>query len=158
MAQLWVLDSGRGYIARVDEMTGKKENVAFCPGFLRGLTIWNGHGIATVSLPRDGSFKNLELEDNVRARGGVPWCGIQIVDLRTGDIVQWIRLDGFIKELFDVGVIPGSRCPMALGIGTPEVQHTITIDGEMAPISLDTVLPKLPETKPAPAASLASAE
>ncbi len=149
--QLWVLDSGRGYIARVDEMTGKKENVAFCPGFLRGLTIWNGHGIATVSLPRDGSFKNLELEDNVRARGGVPWCGIQIVDLRTGDIVQWIRLDGFIKELFDVGVIPGSRCPMALGIGTPEVQHTITIDGEMAPISLDTVLPKLPETKPAPA-------
>jgi len=145
---LYVLDSGRGYIARVNEMNGKKENIAFCPGFLRGLSIWNGHAIATVSLPRDGSFKNLELEDNVRARGGVPWCGIQIVDLRTGDIVQWIRLDGFIKELFDVGVIPGSRCPMALGIGTPEVQQTISIDPEMAPISLDTVLsPKAPETK-----------
>ena len=54
---LWVLDSGRGYIARVDEQTGKKENVCFCPGFLRGLTIWNGHAIATVSLPRDGTFK-----------------------------------------------------------------------------------------------------
>lgn len=142
---LWVLDSGRGYIARVDEQTGKKENVAFCPGFLRGLTIWNGHAIATVSLPRDGTFKDLELEDNVRARGGVPWCGIQIVDLRTGDIVQWIRLDGFIKELFDVGVIPGARCPMALGIGTPEVQQTISIDPDMAPISLETALPKEPE-------------
>ena len=156
---LWVLDSGRGYIARVDETTGRKENVAFCPGFLRGLAIWNGHAIVTVSLPRDGSFKDLELEANVRARGGVPWCGIQIVDLRTGDIVQWIRLDGFIKELFDVGVIPGSQCPMALGIGTPEVQQTISIDPEMAPISLDpVVLPKEPETRQSAMKDLAPAE
>jgi uncharacterized protein (TIGR03032 family) len=139
---LWVLDSGRGYIARVDETTGKREDVAFCPGFLRGLSIWNGHGIATVSLPRDGTFKDLELEKNIKARGGVPWCGIQIVDLRTGDIVQWIRLQGFIKELFDVGVIPGARCPMALGVGTPEVQHTISYETELAPISLDPVVPK----------------
>jgi uncharacterized protein (TIGR03032 family) len=157
---LWVLDSGRGYIARVDETNGKKENIAFCPGFLRGLSIWGGHAIVTVSLPRDGTFKDLELEDNVRARGGVPWCGIQIVELRTGDIVQWIRLDGYIKELFDVGVIPGSRCPMALGVGTPEVQHTITFDPELAPISLDTetMLPNEPEKKLATTKDLAPAE
>ncbi len=155
---LWVLDSGRGYIARVDETTGKKENVAFCPGFLRGLTIWNGHAVATVSLPRDGTFKNLELEENVRARGGVPWCGIQIVDLRTGDIVQWIRLDGFIKELFDVGVIPGSRCPMALGIGTPELQHTISYDPEMAPISLAPIMPQEPQIVQTAAKDAAPAE
>jgi uncharacterized protein (TIGR03032 family) len=156
---LWVLDSGRGYIARVDETTGRKENIAFCPGFLRGLSIWNGHGIVTVSLPRDGSFKDLELEENVRARGGVPWCGIQIVDLRAGDIVQWIRLDGFIKELFDIGVIPGSQCPMALGVGTPELQQTISFDPEMAPISLDTVvLPKEPETRQSAVKALAAAE
>jgi uncharacterized protein (TIGR03032 family) len=155
---LWVLDSGRGYIARVDETTGKRENVAFCPGFLRGLAIWNGHAIATVSLPRDGTFQGLELDENIRARGGVPWCGIQIVDLRTGDIVQWIRLDGFIKELFDVAVIPGARCPMALAIGTPELQQTISIDPEMARISLDTNLPNVSETKPLPAKEPALAE
>ena len=146
---LWVLDSGRGYIARVDEKTGEKENVAFCPGFLRGMSIWNGHAIATVSLPRDGTFKNLELEENVRARGGVPWCGIQIVDLRVGGIVEWIRLEGFIKELFDVAVIPGSRCPMALGVGTPEVQQTISFEPEFGPLSLDSVLPKQTEERPA---------
>ena len=137
---LWVLDSGRGYIARVDELTGKKENVCFCPGFLRGLTIWNGHAIATVSLPRDGTFKNLELEENIRARGGVPWCGIQIVDLRTGSIVEWLRLKGFIGELFNVGVIPGARCPMALEVGTPEVQHTISFEPTFGPLSLDSSL------------------
>lgn len=139
---LWVLDSGRGYLARVDESTGKKENLAFCPGFLRGLSIWNGHAIATVSLPRDGTFKGLELEENVSKRGGVSWCGIQIIDLRNGDIVQWLRLDGFIKELFDVGVIPGARCPMALGIGTPEMQHTISFDPALGPLSLDSMVPK----------------
>jgi uncharacterized protein (TIGR03032 family) len=133
---LWVLDSGRGYLARVDVMTGKRENTAFCPGFLRGLALWQGHAIATVSLPREGTFKNLELEDNIRTRGGVPWCGVQIIDLRQGSIVQWIRLEGFIKELFDVGVIPGARCPMALGIGTPELQHTITFEEEMAPLTI----------------------
>jgi uncharacterized protein (TIGR03032 family) len=144
---LWVLDSGRGYIARVDEATGHKENVAFCPGFLRGMSIWNGHAIVTVSLPRDGTFKNLELEENVRNRGGVPWCGIQIVNLRTGDIVHWIRLDGYIKELFDVGVIPGSQCPMALGIGTPETQHTISFDPDFGPLSLNPQPSALAEAK-----------
>ncbi len=145
---LWVLDSGRGYIARVDEETGKKENVCFCPGFLRGLSIWNGHAIATVSLPRDGTFKDLELEENIRARGGVPWCGIQIVDLRAGGIVEWIRLEGFIKELFDVGVIPGARCPMALGVGTPEVLHTISFEPDFGPLSLDSALPRPMDEKP----------
>jgi len=147
---LWVLDSGRGYIVRVDERTGKRENVCFCPGFLRGMTIWNGHAIATVSLPRDGTFKNLELEENVRERGGVPWCGIQIVDLRAGGIVEWIRLEGFIKELFDVGVIPGSRCPMALAVGTPEVQHTISYVPEFGPLSLEPAAGRTTEDGPIP--------
>ena len=145
---LWVLDSGRGYIARVDEKTGAKENVCFCPGFLRGMTIWNGHAIATVSLPRDGTFRGLELDENIRSRDGLPWCGIQIVDLRMGGIVEWLRLEGFIKELFDVAVIPGSRCPMALGVGTPEVQHTISFEPEFGPLSLDSILSKQTEERP----------
>jgi uncharacterized protein (TIGR03032 family) len=139
---LWVLDSGRGYLARVDVQTGKRENITFCPGFLRGLTMWNGHALATVSLPRDGTFKELELEQNIKSRGGVPWCGIQIIDLRTGSIVEWIRLQGFIQELFDVSVIPGSRAPMALGVGTPELHHTISFDPIFGPISLDAPAPK----------------
>ena len=32
---LWVLDSGRGYLCRVEEKSGKTERVAFCPGFAR---------------------------------------------------------------------------------------------------------------------------
>ena len=38
-------------------------------------------------------------------------------------------------------MIPNSRCPMALGVGTPEVQHTISFVPEFAPLSLDAGAP-----------------
>ena len=38
------------------------------------------------------------------------------------------------------GVIPGARCPMALEVGTPEVQHTISFEPTFGPLSLDSSL------------------
>ena len=131
---IYLLDSGRGQIARIDPATGAKTDIAFCPGFLRGLAIHNGHAIATVSLPRDGAFGGLALQDELRKRDGEPWCGICIVDLRSGDLVEWIRLDGAIKELFDVAVIPEVRCPMALGVQSPDIQSLISFDPEFGPL------------------------
>jgi uncharacterized protein (TIGR03032 family) len=134
---VWLLDSGRGMLARVDPQSGAKEDVAFCPGFLRGLSIHAGHAIVTVSLPRDGAFSGLALQDELARRDGEPWCGVCIIDLRSGDLVQWIRLTGAIKELFDVAVIPGAICPMALGVGSPDIQSLISFDpefGQLAPV------------------------
>ncbi len=51
-----------------------------------------------------------------------------IVNLRSGDIVEWIRLEGVIAELFDVAAMPGVRCPMALGPATTEIHNSITFD------------------------------
>lgn len=131
---IYLLDSGRGQIARVDPVSGAKTDIAFCPGFLRGLAIHNGHAIATVSLPRDGVFSGLALQDELKKRDGEPWCGICIVDLRSGDLVEWIRLNGAIKELFDVAVIPDVRCPMALGVQSPDIQSLISFDPEFGPL------------------------
>jgi hypothetical protein len=41
---------------------------------------------------------------------------VQIVDIKTGDIVEWIRLEGGVTELFDVRVLPGVRRPKATGL------------------------------------------
>jgi uncharacterized protein (TIGR03032 family) len=131
---IYLLDSGRGQIARVDPVTGAKTDIAFCPGFLRGLAIHNGYAIATVSLPRDGAFGGLALQDELKKRDGEPWCGICIVDLRSGDLVEWIRLNGAIKELFDVVVIPEVRCPMALGVQSPDIQSLISFDPDFGPL------------------------
>ena len=123
-----LLDSGRGQIVRVDPASGARTDIAFCPGFLRGMALHQGHACVTVSRPRDGSFAGLALDDELARRDAEPWCGVLIVDLANGDIVEWIRLEGGITELFDVAAMPGIRCPMAIGPGTPEVQTMISFD------------------------------
>jgi uncharacterized protein (TIGR03032 family) len=126
--RLYALDSGRGQLIAVDPETGKREDIAFCPGFMRGLVIHNGFAIVTASKPRDGSFKELALQGEIEKRDGEAWCGVFIINLRHGDIVEWIKLDGAIAELFDVAALPDVRCPMSLGVGTLEIQSTITFD------------------------------
>jgi uncharacterized protein (TIGR03032 family) len=131
---IYLLDSGRGMLARVDPTTGARTDIAFCPGFLRGLAIHNGYAIATVSLPRDGAFSGLALQDELKKRDGEPWCGVCIVDLRSGDLVEWIRLDGAIKELFDVAAIAEVICPMALGVQSPDIQSLVSFEPEFGPL------------------------
>ncbi|MDH7975222.1 TIGR03032 family protein [Sphingomonas sp. AR_OL41] len=132
--ELYALDSGRGCIIRIDPATGNKTDIAFCPGFLRGLAIHNGHAIVTVSKPRDGTFKGLLLDGELNVRDAEPWCGVLIVNLSNGDIVEWVKLDGLITELFDVAAMPGVRCPMAVGPATAEMRATTSFDPECAGI------------------------
>ncbi len=49
-----------------------------------------------------------------------------MIDLNTGDIQQWLRLEGQVRELFDVAVIPGVRCPMGVSPQSREFATTIS--------------------------------
>lgn len=126
--RLYVLDSGRGRIVRIEPATGEKTDIAFCPGFLRGMAIVDGHAVVTVSKPRNGSFAGLLLDGELKTRDAEPWCGVLIVNLASGDIVEWIRLEGHITEMFDVAAMEGVTCPMAVGPNTAEMQNTISFD------------------------------
>uniref|UniRef100_UPI0035CB444D TIGR03032 family protein n=1 Tax=uncultured Sphingomonas sp. TaxID=158754 RepID=UPI0035CB444D len=132
---VWALDSGRGRIVRIDPRTGAKTDVAFCPGFLRGLAIHDGHAVVTVSKPRNGTFNGLLLDGEMSARDAEPWCGVMIVNLGSGDVVEWIKLDGHITELFDVTMLPGIACPMSIGPGTAEMLNAVTFETEVQPLS-----------------------
>lgn len=127
---LWVLEAGRGFLVRIDPQSGRREDIAFCPGFLRGLSFVGGYALVTTSLPRDGLFKDLPLQDNLEARDTDPRCAIYVIDLRTGGIAEWIELDGQITELFDITVIPGCRCPSSVLLNSPNMASLITIEGE----------------------------
>ena len=61
---------------------------------------------------------------------------MQIVDLTTGDVVQWIRLTGGIRELFDVTVLPGARTPMSIG-GVDGAEAHVSWDAEFGRLFLD---------------------
>lgn len=129
------LDSGRGQIIRIDPTTGERTDIAFCPGFLRGMSIHNGHAMVTVSKPRNGTFAGLALDGAMADRDAEPWCGVLIVNLASGDIVEWVKLDGFITELFDVTAMPNVVCPMSIGPDTLEIRSTITFDHEITPLA-----------------------
>ena len=131
---LYVLDSGRGFLAQVDIDSGERRDIAFCPGFLRGLAIHNGHALVTVSKPREGSFAGLLIDDELKSRDAEAWCGVLVIDLATGDIVEWLRFNSFIDELFDIVAMPGVACPMALGPAGAEIQQTISFDPTIAPL------------------------
>lgn len=126
--ELWVLNSGTGYLGIVDTVSGKFEPRVFCPGFLRGLAFHDGHAVVGLSLPRDGTFSGLQLDKELRKRDAEAWCGVQVIDLKSGDIVEWIKLDGSVSELFSVCIIPGVRQPMSLGFLTDEIKSTISIE------------------------------
>lgn len=125
---LYVLESGRGQIIRLDPETGAREDIAFCPGFLRGLAIHNGHALVTVSKPRDESFAGLPIEERLRIGGGTPWCGVLVVELASGNIIEWLRFHGPQSELFDVVALPGVACPKAVAPGSAEAQRYLTFD------------------------------
>ena len=126
--RLWLLEAGSGQLGFVDRGTGRFERVAFLPGYARGLCIIGDHAIVVLSkLRRSRTFAALVLGEQLAARGAEPRCGLMVVDLRSGDAVHWLRLDGIVEELYDVAALPGVRRPMALGLQSDEIQRTITI-------------------------------
>lgn len=131
---LWLLDSGNGYLTRIDRQTWQREQVAFCPGFMRGLALHRGHAVIALSMPRDGRLTGLALEAELAKRGGESWCGVQIVNLENGDIVEWLRFDGAIRELFDIQLLPGVSCPMAVEAQGPDLASFVSIEAPDRPL------------------------
>lgn len=134
--RLWLLDSGNGYFGFVDLGSGEFEKVAFCPGYARGLAFVGDYAVVGLSQPRndEGSFQGLRLDEELASRNASARCGVQVIDLRSGDVVHWMRIEGgTIQELYDVAILPNTRRPTAYGFKTDEIQRNVWVDegGEM---------------------------
>ena len=126
--KLWLLNSGTGEFGFIDEKTGNFEAICFCAGYMRGLSFQGNFALIGLSKPRENkTFSGLPLDDNLKRHNAQPRCGIQIIDLKTGDIRHWIRLEGMVNELYDVVTLSNVRCPMALGFKTDEIQRILTM-------------------------------
>jgi len=124
--RLWALNSGTGELGWVD--TDKKEfnAVAFCPGFLRGLAFRDNFAFVGLSKPRYERFEGLPLDAKLKAADSEPWCGVQVIDIKSGACAEWFRIDGAVAEIYDVAVVPGVACPMSLGFASDEIKGLIT--------------------------------
>lgn len=126
--QLYLLESGRGFLVRLDLKSGGKTDVCFLPGFVRGLSFHGDFAFVTLSKPRQSDIARVPLADETARRGLEPWCGVAIVDLKAGEIVEWIRFEGKINQLFDVLPLPGVRCARLLGPMSAEMANAISFD------------------------------
>jgi len=126
--KLWLLDSGNGQFGYLDLARGKFEPVAFCPGYARGLTFVGDFAVVGLSKPRENkTFSGLALDDRLREKNIGARCQLVVIDLKRGDVVHSLRIEGVVSELYDVIVLPGVRRPMALGFKTDEIRRVISV-------------------------------
>jgi uncharacterized protein (TIGR03032 family) len=126
--RLWLLNSGQGDFGYVDLGSGRFEPVTFCPGYARGLAFHAGHAVVGVSRPREATFRGLPLDDNLANRKAAPRTGLEVIDLTTGDVAHWLRIEGIVEELYDVVVLAGATRPKALGFKTDEIRRNVWFD------------------------------
>ena len=126
--RVWLLNSGTGELGTVDLKSGHFEALTFCPGYVRGLSFHGDFALVGLSKPREnGTFSGLALDDALKAKNAAPQCGVYVIDLRSGDVVHWLAIDGIVTELYDVVAMPNVRRPMALGFKSDDVRRTISM-------------------------------
>ncbi|HUT10053.1 MAG TPA: TIGR03032 family protein [Thermoguttaceae bacterium] len=103
---VWLLDSGRGELVRVDPADGTVDTVARFPGYTRGLALIGTLAFVGLSKIRETStFGGVPIAEN-RERLK---CGVGIVDLQTGELAGQFEFTSGVDEIFDVTILPGAR-------------------------------------------------
>ena len=101
------------YLVNVDTLAdGDPRN-----NFLRRAVTWNEGGVLNGA-------RHVTLAGHYAYIAAT--AGLVVIDLRTGDIVHWLRIAGVVSELYDVVALPGVVRPMAFGFKTDEIQKTLT--------------------------------
>lgn len=106
LGHVWLLDSGRGALVRVDPATGKVDVAARFPGYARGLALAGKLAFVGLSKIRATStFDGVPIaEDRDRLK-----CGVGVVDLETGELAGQFEFTSGVDEIFDVRLLPGVR-------------------------------------------------
>ncbi|MEH2265860.1 TIGR03032 family protein [Nostoc sp.] len=126
--KLWLLNSGAGEFGFADLKRGVFEPVAFCPGYLRGCVFYGDFAVVGISQPRHNkTFSGLALDEKLHQKNVEPRCGLLVIDLRSGDIVHSLRIEGVVLELYDVVALLGIRRPMAIGFRSDEIRRVVTV-------------------------------
>lgn len=126
--RLWVLNSGQGEFGFVDIKSGRFEPVAFCPGYLRGKSFFGDFAVVGLSKPRGNkTLEGLALQQKLESKKVQPRCGLQVINLNSGDVIHELRTEGVVEELYDVCVLPQIKRPMAIGFANEEIRRVLSL-------------------------------
>lgn len=109
--RLWVLESGRGALVRVDPETGERTDVARVPGFARGMDFLGPLAFIGLSqLRASNPFTDIPLTDDNSDR----LSGVWAVNIETGNTVAFLKFTGGVEEIFAVQTLQGALYPEIL--------------------------------------------
>lgn len=131
--RVWLLNAGTGFFGYVDVTAAKDvfHEIAFCPGFLRGMTFVGNKAVVGLSASRENrTFSGLPLDGNLAIRDADARCALHVIDLSTGTTDDWLRIEGVVNELYDVVALHDVARPMLLGFKTDEIRRTLRVDAE----------------------------
>ena len=122
--RLWILESGTGQLVMVEAASGRRQTIAELPGFARGLAFSGPYAFVGLSKIRKTS-----------AMDGVPLaehrehlkCGVAVVDLRSGQLSDFLEFQTAVEEIFDVQLLAGLRFPEVMGFQQETIQHTFVV-------------------------------
>jgi hypothetical protein len=110
--RLWMLHSGAGQLVLVDPQSGKAETVTELPGYTRGLALYDRFAFVGLSKIREtATFGGMP----IALRRPELKCGVGVVDLGTGRLVDHLEFLTGVEEIFDVQVVAGAGCPALSG-------------------------------------------
>jgi len=110
--RVWLLDSGRGRLVRVDPADASVETVVELPGYTRGLTFYDRFAFIGLSKIRETStFDGVPIAEDREALK----CGVGVVDIDQGRLVATLAFESGVDEIFDVAILPGVRAATMRG-------------------------------------------
>jgi uncharacterized protein (TIGR03032 family) len=123
LGQLWLLDSGRGELLRIDPADGGTHLVGRFPGYARGLALAGPLAFVGLSKIRETStFGGLPIAE----RREQLKCGVVVVNVQTGAHVGQFEFSSGVDEIFDVTLVSGaSHTAMQGPAAAEEGQATI---------------------------------
>lgn len=122
--QMWVLESGKGSLAKVNIKTGEINTLAELPGFTRGLCFVGDYAFVGLSEVREtAAFGSIPITEKVADRT----CGVWVVDIRNGNIAGFLRFEGDIREIFAVEALTGITYPDLLQTGDDAINSSFAL-------------------------------
>lgn len=132
--RLWLHESGSGYFGYVDSQASRFEPVTFCPGFPRGLSFVGDYAVTGASrIWEDRAFGALPLADNLKTYKVTARNAILIIDLKSGQLVHWMRVDAGASEIFDLVAIPDVTRPAAVDLKGNDMRRVLSVAPERPP-------------------------
>ena len=105
---LYLLLSATGELVRIDTCSGKRDTVAQCNGYVRGLDYYNGLFFVGISKVREECASKYPLP--ILQKGPL-MTGIVVINAATGNEVARVEYASSVEDIYDVKVLKNMRRP-----------------------------------------------